>query len=150
MNETDIRKYAELMKEFDLTGLEINAETGSLRLERAVAAAPVVQTVQAVAPSAAAASASAVAEISEGADAQGLISVRSPMVGVFYASPAENAEPFVSVGTEVKPGDTLCIIEAMKLMNELAAEQSGVIAEICVKNGQVVDYGCELFRLRRA
>lgn len=71
------------------------------------------------------------------------------MVGVFYASPAENAEPFVTVGEKVEKGQVLCIIEAMKLMNEICAEESGIISEICASNGQVVEYGTELFRIRR-
>ncbi|MCR4627845.1 MAG: acetyl-CoA carboxylase, biotin carboxyl carrier protein, partial [Treponema sp.] len=78
------------------------------------------------------------------------VRVSSPLVGVFYAAPAENAEPFVSVGDAVKKGDTLCIIEAMKLMNEVRAEQDGVISKICVTNGQIVEYGTELFRIGRA
>ena len=76
-------------------------------------------------------------------------SVTSPIVGVFYAAPAENAEPFVSVGDRVSKGTTLCIIEAMKLMNEITADEDGVIVEICVRNGQVVEYGTELFRLQK-
>jgi acetyl-CoA carboxylase biotin carboxyl carrier protein len=75
--------------------------------------------------------------------------ITSPIVGVFYAAPAENAEPFVSIGDRVRKGQTLCIIEAMKLMNEITAEEDGVIEKICVTNGQVVEYGTELFRLRR-
>jgi len=75
--------------------------------------------------------------------------VRSPLVGVFYAAAAESADPFVSPGDHVSQGDTLCIIEAMKLMNEIHAEVSGVIEAVCVTNGQVVDYGAELFRIRR-
>ena len=71
------------------------------------------------------------------------------MVGVFYAAPAENAEPFVKVGDRVRKGQTLCIVEAMKLMNEIMAEEDGEILEICAENGQVVDYGCRLFRLKR-
>ena len=63
--------------------------------------------------------------------------------------PAENAEPYVSIGDHVKKGQTLCIIEAMKLMNEITAEEDGVISDICVTNGQVVEYGTELFRIKR-
>ncbi|MFQ9859895.1 MAG: acetyl-CoA carboxylase biotin carboxyl carrier protein [Evtepia gabavorous] len=74
--------------------------------------------------------------------------VTSPMVGVFYAAPAENAEPFVKVGDRVKRGQTLCIVEAMKLMNEIMAELDGEIVEVCVQNGQVVDFGCPLFRIK--
>ena len=74
--------------------------------------------------------------------------IRSPMVGTFYAAPAENAEPFVRPGDRVKRGDSLCIIEAMKLMNEIAAERDGVSEAVCAENGQIVDYGTPLFRIR--
>ena len=77
------------------------------------------------------------------------VSVTSPLVGVFYAAPAENAAPYVAIGDHVKKGQTLCIIEAMKLMNEITAEEEGVIAEICVTNDQVVEFGTELFRIKR-
>ena len=68
---------------------------------------------------------------------------------MFYAAPAENAESYVSIGDRVKKGQTLCIIEAMKLMNEIPAEEEGEISEICVTDGQVVEFGTELFRIRR-
>ncbi len=73
--------------------------------------------------------------------------VKSPMVGVFYAAPSPDAEPFVQVGSKVKKGDVLCIIEAMKLMNEITAEQDGEIVDICVQNGDVVEYGQTLFKI---
>lgn len=75
--------------------------------------------------------------------------VPDPIVGVFYAAPTESAAPYVALGDRVKKGQTLCIVEAMKLMNEIAAEEEGVIAEICAANGQVVEYGTPLFRIRR-
>jgi acetyl-CoA carboxylase biotin carboxyl carrier protein len=150
MNENNIRKYAELMKELDLTALEIK-EDGSVRLERMPAPVMPPVQMQMAAPAVAAANAAPVAQPAvSAAPAADYISVKSPMIGVFYASPAENAEPFVKVGDKVSKGQTLCIIEAMKLMNELPADQDGVITEICVQNGQVVDYGCELFRMKRA
>ena len=71
--------------------------------------------------------------------------VKSPMVGTFYRSPGPDAKPFVDVGQVVKPGDTLCIIEAMKLLNEIESEFSGSIREILVQNGQAVEYGQPLF-----
>ncbi len=71
--------------------------------------------------------------------------VKSPMVGTFYRSPGPDAKPFVEVGQAIKPGDTLCIIEAMKLLNEIEAEVSGSIREILVENGQAVEYGQALF-----
>ena len=73
--------------------------------------------------------------------------VKSPLVGTFYAAPAEDADPFVSVGDPVKKGQTLAIVEAMKLMNEIESEFDGKVAEIYVENGQAVEYGQPLFRI---
>lgn len=78
----------------------------------------------------------------------GLKVVTSPMVGTFYAKPSPTAKPFVEVGKKVKTGETLCIIEAMKLMNEIESEYDGEIAEILVKDGEMVDYGKPLFKMR--
>ena len=85
------------------------------------------------------------AEVSEAVEGQ---IIKAPLVGVFYAAPAEDAAPFVQVGDTVKAGDTVAIVEAMKLMNEIEAETSGTVAEIYVKNGQAVEYGQPLFRLK--
>lgn len=140
MNESDIRKYAVLMKELELTGLEIKENDCFLRLERTGAVVSAVTPINTqIQPQAA---------VSE--PSSDYVSVLSPMIGTFYAAPAENAEPFVKVGDRVEPGSNLCIIESMKLMNEITADHGGTIMEICVKNGQVVDYGCELFRIRRS
>ena len=150
MNESNIRKYAELMKELELTALEINESTGNVRLER-MPAPPVPMQMPQVQPAPAApAPAPSAAPVEAPARASDMILVKSPMVGVFYAAPAENAEPFVKVGDKVTKGQTLCIVEAMKLMNELTAEQDGIVAEICVETGQVVDYGMTLFELKKA
>lgn len=73
--------------------------------------------------------------------------IKSPMVGVFYKAPSPDAEPFVKVGSRVKKGDVLCIIEAMKLMNEIYAERDGVISEICLNDGDVAEYSQILFRM---
>ncbi len=86
------------------------------------------------------------AEETESQKAEGKC-VKSPLVGTFYAAPAEDADPFVSVGDTVKKGQTLAIIEAMKLMNEIESEYDGTIAEILVENGQPVEYGQPLFRI---
>ena len=69
------------------------------------------------------------------------------MVGVFYKASAPNAEPFVKVGSKVKKGDVLCIIEAMKLMNEIHAEQDGVISEVCINDGEIAEFSQVLFRM---
>lgn len=74
--------------------------------------------------------------------------VKSPMVGTFYIKPSPTAEAYVEVGKEVKKGDVLCIIEAMKLMNEIESEYAGTIAEILIKDGETVEYGTPLFRIR--
>ena len=137
MNESDIRTYANLMSELGLTGLEVTENDRVVRLERNPApqtAAP-VQTVQ-------------VGDVPQSAANEDLIEISSPMVGVFYAAPAEDADPYVQVGDRVKKGQTLCIVEAMKLMNEIVAETDGQIVEICAQNGQVVDFGCPLFRIK--
>lgn len=137
MNESDIRKYANLMSELGLTGLEVTENDRVVRLERNPApqtTAP-VQTVQ-------------VGDVPQLAANEDLIEISSPMVGVFYAAPAEDADPYVQVGDRVKKGQTLCIVEAMKLMNEIVAETDGQIVEICAQNGQVVDFGCPLFRIK--
>ncbi|NMD38479.1 MAG: acetyl-CoA carboxylase, biotin carboxyl carrier protein [Christensenellaceae bacterium] len=140
MKETDIRKYAELMKELGLTGLEITEENSKVRLERSVSvsAKEIVHSVPE--------STESVQTIPENKD---YISIKSPMVGVFYVAPAENATPYVSIGDNVKKGQILCIVEAMKLMNEITAEEDGIISEVCVTNGQIVEYGTELFRIKR-
>lgn len=137
MKESDIRKYAQLMKELELTGLELTENGQVVRLERNAPVAA-VRTAAAETPAPAAQE-----------ESTGCVSVRSPLVGLFYAAPAENAEPYVSVGDPVKQGQTLCIVEAMKLMNEISAECDGVIEKICVTNGQTIEYGTELFRIRR-
>ena len=79
----------------------------------------------------------------------GLIEVTSPIVGVFYSAPSPDSAPFVRIGDKVRKGDVLCIIEAMKLLNEIAAETDGEIADICVKNGDIAEYGQTLFKLVR-
>ena len=73
--------------------------------------------------------------------------ITSPMVGTFYGSPTPGAEPFIKVGSKIKPGDVLCIIEAMKIMNELPSEISGTVKEILVKDGQTVEYGQVVIRV---
>ncbi len=76
------------------------------------------------------------------------ISIKSPMLGVFYSSSAPDRAPFVKIGDRIKKGDVLCIIEAMKLMNEILSEKEGELVEICLENGQIAEYGQTLFILR--
>ena len=127
------------MRELGLTALEINEDGKNVRLEMGHQAAPV-----AVAPMAAPAAPQTPAAKAE----SGVTNVTSPMVGVFYTAPAENAEPYVKVGDRVKKGDVLCIIEAMKLMNEIASDVAGTVVEVCAGNAQVVDFGHVLMRVK--
>lgn len=146
MNTKSIRKYAGLMKELDLTALEITEGDTKVRLERNIAASVAVPV-----PAAVSAPVSAVMSAPAPASAPSAVSghpITSPMVGVFYRAPAENAEPFVKVGDTVKKGDTVGIIEAMKLMNEVVSDVDGVVEEICAENAETVDYGRVLMRIK--
>ena len=150
MDVKKIESLAKLMQETGLTGLELVEGDVELRLERqqevvAVAPAAPVMPVAAPAP-AAGAEALGVSHEQAAPQKEGTL-VLSPTVGVFYASPSPDARPFVEVGDQVKKGDTLCIIEAMKLMNEIPSEVDGTVAEICVGNGQVVEFNQPLFRI---
>lgn len=89
-----------------------------------------------------------VSEVKE--DDKNLYIIKSPMVGTFYDSPSVNAEPYVKVGSKVKKGDVLCIIEAMKLMNEILSEEDGEIIEVLANREKLVEYGEPLFKIRRA
>ena len=139
--ETDyIEKLAKVLAETGLT--EISLEDGeqaiTLRKEVVVSSAPqvVAAPVQAAAPVAAAS-----APAADVAPAKKGTPITSPMVGTFYKAPSPDSEPFVSVGSTVSSGDVVCIVEAMKMMNEIEAEVSGKDVEICVEDGQPVEFG---------
>ena len=148
MDVKKIESLAKLMKETGLTGLELVEDGQQLRLERQVevVAAPVAAAVPAAPVPATGAEALGVTHEEPAPVKEGTL-VLSPTVGVFYSAPNPDSKPFVEVGDQVKKGDTLCIIEAMKLMNEIPAEVDGTIAEVCVGNGQVVEYNQPLFRI---
>ena len=143
-----IESLAKLMKQTGRTGLELVEEGQQLRLERQVevVAAPVAAAVPAAPVPATGAEALGVTHEEPAPVKEGTL-VLAPTVGVFYSAPGPDARPFVEVGDQVKKGDTLCIIEAMKLMNEIPAEVDGTVAEICVGNGQVVEFNQPLFRI---
>ena len=148
MDVKKIESLARLMQETGLTGLELVEDGQQLRLERQVevVAAPVAAAVPAAPVPATGAEALGVAHEEPAPVKEGTL-VLAPTVGVFYSAPGPDARPFVEVGDQVKKGDTLCIIEAMKLMNEIPAEVDGTVAEICVGNGQVVEFNQPLFRI---
>ena len=148
MDVKKIESLAKLMTETGRTGLELVEDGQQLRLERQVevVAAPVAAAVPAAPVPATGAEALGVTHEEPAPVKEGTL-VLAPTVGVFYSAPGPDARPFVEVGDQVKKGDTLCIIEAMKLMNEIPAEVDGTVAEICVGNGQVVEFNQPLFRI---
>ena len=148
MDLRKLKKLIDLVEESGIAEIEVTEGEEKVRITRTTAAAapiyaapaPVAATPVA-APAAPAAAAPAAAPAARDlSNAQ-----KSPMVGTFYRAPGPNAAAFVEVGKQVKAGDTLCIIEAMKLMNEIEAEKSGVVKEILVENGTPVEYGEPLF-----
>ena len=157
MDSAKISEIADIMRSHGLTRVRVEDPDGSaveLECGGAPAAAPAPVPFPAPAAPAAPAPASAPAPApapgpagDEPLDMSHTTAVRAPMVGVFYAAPAPGAEPFVQVGSKVKKGDTLCVIEAMKVMNEVTAEQDGEIVDICVKDGDLVEYGCCLMKI---
>ena len=139
-----IEKLAKIIADNELT--EISLEDGeqaiTIRkdLAEVITTAPVAAPVSAPAPVVCQTTVNpAVVEVEK--DAPKGKAITSPMVGTFYAAPSPEAEPFVEIGKTISEGDVVCIIEAMKLMNEIESEFSGIITEICVKDGQPVEYG---------
>ncbi|OAM28167.1 acetyl-CoA carboxylase, biotin carboxyl carrier protein [Eikenella sp. NML96-A-049] len=150
MDLRKLKKLIDLVEESGIAEIEVTEGEEKVRITRSLAAP---QPVYAAAPAVAAAPAPAVAAAAPvaaagapAAPARDLSKAQtSPMVGTFYRAPGPNAPVFVEVGQSVNAGDTLCIIEAMKLMNEIEAERSGVVKEILVENGQPVEFGEPLF-----
>ena len=136
MDNEDILRLIELMDENDLVELEIEREGNRVKLRRREPNARAVEMVAAPA-------AAAPAEPAE-PETNGVV-FKSPLVGTFYRGPKPDADPFVDVGVSVGADTVLCIIEAMKVMNEIKAEMSGAVREILVKNGQAVQFGEPLF-----
>ena len=151
MDLRKLKKLIDLVEESGIAELEITEGEEKVKIVKGgmatmVAAAPVVASAPAPAAQPAAPSVGA-APAAEPAAAQEGHVVKAPMVGTFYRSPSPDAKPFVEVGQAVKEGDTICIIEAMKLMNEIEADASGSVKAILVENGQPVEYGQPLFIL---
>ncbi|HFB2942656.1 TPA: acetyl-CoA carboxylase biotin carboxyl carrier protein [Neisseria gonorrhoeae] len=136
MDLRKLKKLIDLVEESGIAEIEVTEGEEKVRITRTIAAAA-APVYAAPVPAAASAVTPAARDLS---DAQ-----KSPMVGTFYRAPGPNAAAFVEVGQQVKAGDTLCIIEAMKLMNEIEAEKSGTVKEILVENGTPVEFGEPLF-----
>jgi len=149
MDLRKLKKLIDLVQESGIAELEITEGEEKVKIVKggvvSVSAAPIM-AMPAAAPAAAAPAAASAAAEAPDAGQEGHV-VKAPMVGTFYRSPSPDAKAFVEVGQAVKEGDTICIIEAMKLMNEIEADASGVVKAILVENGQPVEYGQPLFIL---
>ena len=151
MDLRKLKKLIDLVQESGIAELEITEGEEKVKIVKggavSVTAAPIM-AMPAAAPAPAPAAPSAAAAPAAGPEAgqEGHV-VKAPMVGTFYRSPSPDAKAFVEVGQAVKEGDTICIIEAMKLMNEIEADASGVVKAILIENGQPVEYGQPLFIL---
>lgn len=149
MDIRKVKKLIELLEESGIAEIEIQEGEESVRISRYSQHAPVAapQPVAAIAPAPVAIPepATPAAAINSETDAIEGHMVKSPMVGVFYRAPSPGASAFVEVGQSVKTGDTLCIIEAMKLLNQIEADKAGIIKAILVENGQPVEYDQPLF-----
>ena len=147
MDLRKLKKLIDLVEESGIAEIEVTEGEEKVRITRATAApAPVYAPAPVAAPAAVGAAPSASAAPAAEAPARNLADAqKSPMVGTFYRAPGPNAKPFVEVGQSVKAGDTLCIIEAMKILNEIEAETAGTVKQILCDNGQGVEYGQVLF-----
>jgi len=141
---TQIRKLIRLIQSSDVTEIEVTQGDQTVRISRQHPAAQIVAPMAYAAPAAPAAPVAVVAPVAE-AEPDDEHQVTSPMVGTFYAAPSPDAENFVSIGKKVQKGETLCIIEAMKMMNEIEAEYSGVVESILLENASPVEYGQPMF-----
>lgn len=160
----DVKRLIDLANKNDLGVLEIETKKGRrIRIERNKQTSPAVtftantpqEPVSTPAPAPVAATTVATAQavattpaVPAPQENTAGKTIDAPMVGVFYQAPSPDAEPFVKVGQSVKKGDTVCIIEAMKLMNEIQAEEDGVITEVLAKNGEIIEFGQPLFAIK--
>jgi acetyl-CoA carboxylase biotin carboxyl carrier protein len=144
MDLRKLKKLIDLVQESGIAELEITEGEEKVKIVKGGAVSVSAAPLAALLPAPAAAAVAPVAEVEPGQEGH---VVKAPMVGTFYRSSSPDAKPFVEVGQAVKEGDTICIIEAMKLMNEIEADASGVVKAILVENGQPVEYGQPLFIL---
>jgi acetyl-CoA carboxylase biotin carboxyl carrier protein len=149
MDIRKVKKLIELLEESNINELEITEGEDSVRISRGVPAAayapqPMLAAPLAAAPAAAPAAAAAAVVVDEPIAGH---TINSPMVGSFYASPAPESPAFVSVGQTVSPGDVLCIIEAMKMMNQIEADKAGVIGAVLVEDGDPIEFDQPLFTI---
>jgi acetyl-CoA carboxylase biotin carboxyl carrier protein len=147
----ELRRLLRLLEKRNISEFEIEDETMRLRVVRGGVGrvAPLVEVAHHAA-AAAPAPAQVHAAPQAAPDDASIAFVTSPFVGTFYRSPSPDAPPFVEVGSAIREGQALCIVEAMKLMNEIEADSAGTIVEILVENGKPVEFGQKLFKVRKA
>jgi acetyl-CoA carboxylase biotin carboxyl carrier protein len=154
MNQKELKELVDFLIEKDISEFELERGDVKVRIKRAVAAQAIVHQVSVPAPSGpvpvpgAAAPIHSVAPATQAPAEEDLHSVKSPIVGTYYDAPAPGAPPFIKVGDIVEAGQVLCIIEAMKLMNDIESDTAGEIVKKLVSNGQAVEYGQPLFAIR--
>ena len=155
MNIKEIKELLELIAEHNLGEIEIEKDDMKVKLRKLSSGRVMVDGApQALAPAQpivqVAAQVPVAASAGQPVVEEGVTIVRSPMVGTFYAAPAPDQPPYISVGKMIKEGDVLCIIEAMKLMNEIKAELGGAVVEILVQNGQTVEYDQPILKIKKS
>lgn len=138
MNIKDIKELTKILENSDLSVIEVCEGDTKIRLERNITAAP---GIAAPAPQV------TTVQTDNAVNFNHTKEIKAPMVGIFYSAPSPDSEPYVKVGSKVKKGDVVCIIEAMKLMNEITAETDGEIVDICTDNGELVEFSQTLFRI---
>ncbi len=146
MDIRKVKKLIEMLEESNLAEIEIREGEEAIRISRASSVAAPVVTAAPAAMAAPAAAAPPAAESAKPAAPAGH-AVASPMVGTFYRSSSPGSKPFVDIGSKVSIGDTICIIEAMKMMNEIEADKAGIVTAILKENGQPVEFGEALFTI---
>ncbi len=145
MDTNRIAELANILKEYHLTKLDLTEGDSRLVLEAAPASVQQAATVVTAEP---------VEQIQESHEAEKIVEKndfyeqKTPLVGTVYLAPQSGAAPYVSVGDHIGAGETICIVESMKMFNQIASDCSGTVEEICVSNGQIVEYGQTLFRIR--
>ena len=145
MNIENVKILAEILSDYGLNSIEVGEGESHIRIEKGALSGAVPTQSDTAAPS-------TVPVINTNTDDQSvdfnhLIEVKSPLVGVFYSAASPESETFVSIGSKVKKGDVLCLVETMKLMNEVTAEQDGEIVDICIRNGDIAEFGQTLFKM---
>lgn len=154
MNIKEIKELLDLMQEHQIAALEYEKGDVKLKLNKNVAPmmameAPRMMAMPASMPAASAANTTGAAEPKQAANDPNVIIIKSPMVGTYYASPAPDQPSYIKIGQSIKEGDVLCIIEAMKLMNEIKSEMSGTVVEILLENGQPIEYDQPILKIKK-